>query len=373
MKHHWIMRLFYCLPLFATGSSGNNIPHPIKFINDAMKSEDRSKITKGSVSTLVGITIPRTCWVSLLFGGIVFAIIAAAALLPANTLSGLQRQPVAKVHSTSTSSDIGKAEGAPSAQVVLVGTLHGGHRINPNYSIDTLEEIIVKLGPAAILCEMPPTIDGKSTIKNGCISKSFARNENLAANLAAKALGVPLIPYDREGRNEFYKATDYFRRQDQAYKLLGEWAEQQAQKDPESVEAQTVTVLLESATRSQAYLVCSAGPDIINSPAYDKIIRNKKCCQHKIIPKLLAAAGREGLAKEYCFFRDAWETRNQIMADNIIKIAQKQAGRHLVVLCGAEHRYILRALLGKATGVTLKEFYEISEPVQLGKMLQSGR
>lgn len=252
-----------------------------------------------------------------------------------------------------------KGEVFSPAQIVIIGTLHGYHKSNPKYSIDILRRIIVALDPTAILFEMPPTIGGQPTVKNDRIPKQFAGNENTAANLAAEALGVPLIPYDREGRNEFYKKTRFFDRAKHAYERLRGWTEQQDKKDPESVEVLTTRVLYESAKESQVYLIRSAGPEIINSSAFDMIILNKHCIQLKIWPKMLAALGERELAGEFLFFRDEWETRNQIMADNIIGIAQKHVGKRLVVLCGAEHRYILRDLLDKATGVTLKEFYEI--------------
>ncbi len=71
VKHHWIMRLFY-----NQKTSDSELPHVIKFINDAMKEPKREKLTKGSVSNLVGKKIPTICWVSLLIFGILFSIIA---------------------------------------------------------------------------------------------------------------------------------------------------------------------------------------------------------------------------------------------------------------------------------------------------------
>ncbi len=253
------------------------------------------------------------------------------------------------------------AQASPPTEVVLLGTLHGGHSDNAKYSVDTLRVIIVMLEPSAILVELPPTIGGRPTVRSGHIPKQFAGNENTAASLAAQALGVPLVPYDREGRNEIYKVTRYFDREKQAYGRLEGWIEERAQEAPESLEVLIWRILYESIEKSQHHLICNTGPDIINSPAYDMVIMSKKCIQHRIWPKMLTASGEQELAGEFLFFRDEWEQRNQIMANNIVKIAEEYAQKRLVVLCGAEHRYFLRDSLGKTPGVTLKEFYEVLE------------
>ena len=80
-----------------------------------------------------------------------------------------------------------------------------------------------------------------------------------------------------------------------------------------------------------------------------------------IRPKLLMAAGERELAEEFLFVSDEWQERNQIMARHIRETACKFPGKRLVVLAGAEHRYILRELLAKAPEVELKEFYEVPE------------
>ena len=256
-------------------------------------------------------------------------------------------------------------------EIILLGTLHGLHNTNANYSLEVLRRIIVALKPSAILVELPPMIGGRPTVQNGRISEQFSGNENTAANLAADALHVSVIPYDREGRNEFYEKTRYFNRVKEASERLDRWVEDQAQKDPESVEVLTSRVLYDSANGSQAYLMRNAGPETINSAALDMVIVNKKCIQHRVWPKMLAASGRQELAGEFLFIREEWEERNKIMAGNIAEIGRRHSGRRLVVLCGAEHRYFLRDLLAKAAGVTLKEFYEVPEWTGSGKGTRS--
>jgi hypothetical protein len=212
--------------------------------------------------------------------------------------------------------------------------------------------------PAAILVELPPEIGGQPTVRSGRITKDFDFNENTAANLAADSLGINLIPFDREGRNEFYQQTRYFSRQTAANERLENWIQVQTRKEPGSIPV--LAMRLESdATESQNRFYRSGGPELINSPAHDMVIATKHGIANDIVPNLLAASGERELSEEFLFFRDEWEERNQIMAQNIRDIARKFTGKPLVVLTGSEHHYILRELLAKAPELELKEFYQV--------------
>jgi hypothetical protein len=70
------------------------------------------------------------------------------------------------------------------------------------------------------------------------------------------------------------------------------------------------------------------------------------------------------LAAEFAFFRDEWQQRNQIMANKVASTARKHLSKRIVVLCGSEHRYILRELLSRQDAVCLKEFYEVGHATQ---------
>lgn len=256
------------------------------------------------------------------------------------------------------------AASAPApTEVVILGTLHGSHSSNAKYSVPILRDIIVGTKPSAILMELPPTIGEKPTIQNGRIVERFASNESAAVNQAAESLGVQVIPYDRDGRNEFYRETRYFDRQEKAYSQLQAWAKTLAEKDPECPEALSWQVLYRSAGQAQSQLVEHAGPETINSVLHDSVIRNKSCIQYKLWPRLMAASGQEELAREFAFFAEEWQERNQIMSRNIVEIARRHPGGRLAVVCGGEHRYILRDLLAKTLEITLKEYYELAPSV----------
>lgn len=246
-------------------------------------------------------------------------------------------------------------------EVILLGTLHGLHDRIEKYSLDILQAMIVALKPSAILVELPPTINGQPTIENSRVSEGFSSNEGRAANQAAESLGVDVIPYDRAGRNEFYKETHYFEREKSASQRLDGWLKKLEAQDTASVEVLITGVLYPGVKMCQSRLMRCAGPEIINSSAFDLVIANKLCIVHRLWPKMLTASGQEELAGEFLFFRQVWEERNQIMAANIQKIARGHIGKRLVVLCGAEHRYILREILDKTAGIRVREFYDLHE------------
>lgn len=255
------------------------------------------------------------------------------------------------------------ARGADSTEIVLLGTLHGRHQQNARYSLDILRDLIVKLKPVAILIELPPAIGGQPTIEKQRVTGRLATNENWSANAAADVLQIPVIPCDREGRNEFYQETKYFERQTQLNRRINSWLFAVKNQELAPTERAILGSLSGNAARSQEYFDLHSGPEIINSEGYDALIRMK----HFLVPEMMAQLSTEvptlsNLAPEFAFFRDEWRDRNRIMADNIVSQARKHSGRRMAVLCGSEHRYILRDLLSTESDILLKEFYEAAAP-----------
>ena len=180
----------------------------------------------------------------------------------------------------------------------------------------------------------------------------------MAANQAAEILGVNVIPFDRDGREEFYERTRFLPRQKAAGERLKDWLRLQAKKDTNSVQVLLGQLLSEAETR-QAHLNAEGTLKGINSPAYDMIINLKHSLMSDVLPNAIEASGDGTLAGEFRFLADEWQERNRIMARNIQDIARSFPAKRLVVLTGTEHRYILRDLLRNASGLELKEFYEV--------------
>lgn len=264
---------------------------------------------------------------------------------------------------SNTNSDYrGDKPGAPT-EVIIIGSLHERHRDNTNYSTKALTEIIVGLKPTAILVELPPTINGKPTIKEHRIAPWLLPFPEFdAGNAASEVLKVPIICYDRPGRNEFYKETHFFDRQKRANEALQVWCRMLAETNSESVDLQVAQVWSD-ACGAQNWFSYWTDPRIINSEGFDRIIWIKHNIYYRVIPKLLKKyPDQQQLVEDLEFADKEWTERNRIMAENISTIAKQFGGRRLAVVTGCEHRVILRDLLENQPNIVLKEFWEVSPP-----------
>ena len=206
---------------------------------------------------------------------------------------------------------------------------------------------------------MPPTIGGEPTAVDGRVDESYRSNEAIAVNQAADALDVSAVPYDRDRRNERYQEMRYFEREQFAFNRLLEWSGEHGDDSIASAIGLAMGCLMETVQGAQMDLVLDAGPRVVNSNAFDRLSENTRCLAYDLIPTLLADAGIDTVLADLAFFSEEWSTRNAIMADNIEAVASGYPGQRLVVLCGAEHRYILRELLRGRAGIVVKEYYEV--------------
>jgi hypothetical protein len=180
-----------------------------------------------------------------------------------------------------------------------------------------------------------------------------------AIDQAALELGIKQIPFDRPDRQENFKKTNYFERQERYNKQLNKWWSELYESDPNSIDAAT-TQLLEYAMQAEASMFGNGGPEIINSEAHDSVIRIKKSVSEKILPAIIEKYPKyKSLAGQKEFFKEQWAERNRIMANNILKAAEQYPGERLVVTTGATHRYILRDLLEHEDTIELKEYWEL--------------
>ena len=230
---------------------------------------------------------------------------------------------------------------AEKTQVVIIGTLHNFHYESPQYKPEVLRDIVLALKPDAILNELPLSLvdpNGRPLFRHYLKSP-----EGWAADTVATRLGIKQIPFDRPDRGKNFVKTNYWVRQRESNKLSQKWLEQVQKDDPNSVDLK-ILHLQQYASQAQAYLhSANIGPDFFNSQAFDSIIRIKHSVWREIAAEILKKYPGYGTLVDDChFFRDQWNERNKIMADNIVKAAKQYPGKRIVVVTGAEHRYILR-------------------------------
>jgi len=247
-------------------------------------------------------------------------------------------------------------------QVVIIGTIHSRHYSNPKYSPDILKQIILSLKPDVILNELPLSlVDPNGRPLEGIRGKGNPDGpECWAADDAAMELGIKQIPFDRPDRQENFKKTNYFERNKRSKELMNKWGEQTFREDPNSLDIK-IAHLMSYAGQAEDQLFMNSGPEIINSETHDSVIRIKHSLWHDIMPAIWKKyPGWETLVDDSCFEKQQWEDRNRIMVNNIVKAAKEYAGKRLVVVTGATHRYILRDLLKNEPAVELKEYWEIT-------------
>jgi hypothetical protein len=237
--------------------------------------------------------------------------------------------------------------------VILVGTIHGSHYTNPEYSPAVLKQIILSLNPDAILNELPLS----QVDSNGRpLYRDPNKNpENWASDTIASQLGIKQIPFDRPDREENFKKTNYFEKEKQAKELFNKWEKEISAKEPNCVDLKMLAI---GGLAAQAQTKLTR-PEAINSNAFDFTINIKHAVFYEITPQILARYNRyETAASDFTFLAEQWKERNEIMAKNIIKAAKENPGKRLVVITGCEHRYILRDLLEKEQNIELKEYWE---------------
>ncbi len=247
-------------------------------------------------------------------------------------------------------------------QVVIIGTIHKFHYESPKYTPEVLKGIILDLKPDVILNELPLS----QVDPNGRpLHREYLRHpEGWAADTVAQQLGIKQIPFDRPDRQENFRKTKYFERQRKANELRKQCGKCLLQNEPNSLNVK-IAQLQGYAGQAEASLFRNAEPEVINSEAHDSIIRIKKSLWYEIVPEILQKYPEcKELIESDHFFQDQWNIRNQIMADNIVKVTKGHPGKRLVVITGATHRYILRDMLKSEEQIDLKEYWELIKSYQ---------
>jgi len=121
-------------------------------------------------------------------------------------------------------------------------------------------------------------------------------------------------------------------------------------------------IIYEKYKEANEALVSFSKTDIktLNSLTFETLNRYRQFTQHHDIPKISdseAIFARRFVTKpngEKISYRDGyrlwcnfWDLRNNTMASNIIKAANKYKGKRIVVLTGVQHKYYLKELLEK--------------------------
>ncbi len=241
-------------------------------------------------------------------------------------------------------------------EVIIVGTIHGGHLGSPLYGPEVLGRIVLDLKPNAILHELP--LSQWDCDAGRPAQRDYRYPEGWAGDRAAQCLAIPQWPVDRPDRQEHYRSTRYFERQRSYLEVLNQAFAEATRQDPD-IPAGRVGRLycaMETAQRELTERGCARD---FNCRSFDEMIRAKHALLATLAEMLLTAPSQATALADARFYDADWRERNGIMAANIVRLAREHPAGRLVVLTGCEHRYALRDLLGRENGLRLPEFWEL--------------
>lgn len=248
-------------------------------------------------------------------------------------------------------------------EIIVIGNLH---KPAPNYNPEILFNILENIKPDFILHE----VDSSFFTSDFKFNKPYNENEGLASKMYIKKYpATQLRPYEFEGRNE-YRRNKGMRPTDRlTLRLLDSLNKAGNLTTTQAEIFNTYQALIEP-------LKVRAGkePKYFNNPQTDSICEQRQYYQYQMVPKitnvrsefsnrfLIKPDGNKISYRDgYQLWANFWDTRNQTMSKNILKIANLNKGKRIVVLTGFMHRYyLLKELkrLTKGKNIVLKEFYE---------------
>jgi hypothetical protein len=220
--------------------------------------------------------------------------------------------------------------------VTVIGTVHAP---TPNFTAETLGQILARAKPDVILFEVDSSfVDASFRLKEPNRKMTL---EAIAVTAFQARSQVPLQPYDIEGRNQFYQDHNYFQRQRELSQALNQLSEE---KRLEGEPRMLLEMIREFDAVRDAF--AADRPEVINSAACDAAIEKKQEYAMKGMRRIVELTPALERFGDFAKLREEeWDRRNRTMAENVLGYARKNPEKRLVVLCGFEHRYFLMKLL----------------------------
>ncbi len=117
--------------------------------------------------------------------------------------------------------------------------------------------------------------------------------------------------------------------------------------------------------------IATKSPKGFNNSNTDSICQQRQYFQHKRLTQItnerkefasrfVTKSDGEKISYRngYQLWADFWDLRNKTMARNILKTAEQNPGKRIVVLTGFFHRYYLLNELKSGNNILIKEYYE---------------
>jgi hypothetical protein len=223
-----------------------------------------------------------------------------------------------------------KAQIKTKTEVLVIGTIHGSHSNNPNYSYQDLVNILGTYNPDAVCVEIPPSYFRKqSYLKEMMIASIYGFDNN-----------KKVYPIDwwetlsdaRSERNEYIKTHDYKIKSQQADSLVKSNSIMQ--------------IFIEKyGTMDSIWKNNKMGYQFFNGKDYNDYIREMYAISINVYG--------DGCMNLYS------EIRNAKMMELINNAISENKGKRIIILTGAEHKYYFDIALSKQKGVKLINFNKL--------------
>jgi hypothetical protein len=272
---------------------------------------------------------------------------APGALRPTQGAAGKDQRPV--LASLAVAAD---GPAASTAEVIILGCLHGLHKTHPRYSTADLTRIVRALHPQVLLIEYQVDWFESGKPQPGVL-KLLERNTGSETEVAwayCKETGASCLPYDVKGRNDSYEATHFL---DRGEALLRAVLKEIDATQPLAADAIDRHFKLKE--------LCRDGPaDVVNSELCDEIVRTEHEFRERATGLVLGTGSAIPDKAFWAIETQEWADRNQAMTDNICAATRENPGKRILVTVGSEHRYVLRTLLAeRCPTATLREYWQV--------------
>ncbi len=236
-------------------------------------------------------------------------------------------------------------------QIWLIGTAHE----EKNYiNVDSLTYALDKIKPDLILVELEEkyfTEDYQFNLEK--YPDLLSTNENIASYKYQQLHAVKLLPFEIEGRNEFYRKENYFEKENQMFdEMLKLYKENKLSEN-----SKTDFEILFSALSSYSDLKFRSLSEA-NSDVATKFLALKNEINFNLTISIVKQTKElEKWLKFSELRKDFWNRRNKAMFDKINAYSEKYPDEKIVVLVGNDHKYFLLELL-KQNKFEVKNYYE---------------
>ncbi len=223
----------------------------------------------------------------------------------------------------------GLAQGKKS-EVLIISTIHGAHKTNPNYSYDSLFTFIEKYNPDIIGVEIRKE-DIDSSVSYLKSMYPFEMYECITKYPTKKVVGFDWLGDDIAGKaipKNYWKEKSII-------KIL------QQKLSTDSIVQKRLSVL-DIIKEEMIKLALNASLLELNDGRYDLISH----IYYEQLKILFYKTAFEPLS-------DFYKERDELIAQNILEIIQKNTGKRMIFLMGADHRDYTLKKVSEAFGETI--------------------